>query len=165
MIPAANINFPSAGLRSGEVEKLNVADLDLAQRTLLVNGKGNKKRYVPIGTEAQKSLQQYLSVGRPKMRAAGSQALFLSSSRGRMDIQSLRRYYRQYAQKAGITKPVDLHGLRHTCATHMLQNGADIRYIQTLLGHGSLTSTQIYTRVEPTDLKKVLDDCHPRDKF
>lgn len=155
----------SAGLRSGELEKLNVGDLDLGQRVLLVHGKGNKMRYVPIGTEAQKSLQQYLTAGRPKFRAAGSQALFLSSLRGRMDIQSLQRYYRRYAQKAGITKSVDLHGLRHTCATHMLKNGADIRYIQTLLGHSSLTSTQIYTRVEPSDLKKVLDDCHPRDKF
>jgi integrase/recombinase XerD len=155
----------TAGLRSGEIQSINLKDLDLPERTLLVHGKGNLKRYVPMGREAQKCLQSYLLQGRPKFRAAGSKALFLSSRRGRMNIQSLRHSYKVYARKAGITKPVDLHGLRHTCATHMLANGADIRYIQTLLGHKSLKSTQIYTRVEISGLKNVLDRCHPRDKF
>ena len=155
----------TSGLRSGELAKLNISDLDIAERLITVDGKGKRERCIPVGKEAAKCLKEYLLQGRSRQRDGGSQALFLSSMGGRMDIQSLRRYFRKYAKKAGITKSVDLHGLRHTCATHMLANGADIRYIQTLLGHSSLKSTQIYTRVELTDLKRVLDECHPRDKF
>jgi site-specific recombinase XerD len=155
----------TAGLRSGELGRLDVSSIDLKERLVRVDGKGRKKRQVPIGKEAQRCLQDYLERGRPRLRSAGSPALFLSLGRGRMDVQSLRRFLRKYAKKAGITKHVDLHCIRHTCATHMLANGADIRYLQVLLGHSSLKSTQVYTRVELSDLRRIVDACHPRDQF
>lgn len=82
-----------------------------------------------------------------------------------MKPYSVLRALRGYAKKAGVKTPVDLHAIRHTCATHMLQNGADIRYIQEMLGHVSLKTTQIYTRVDTTDLRRILDECHPREQF
>lgn len=120
---------------------------------------------VPFGQEAYRCLLEYLKHGRPKLRDDGTKALFLSSRKGRMRASALLRSFKKYAKLAGVEKAVDLHCIRHTCATHMLAGDADIRYIQELLGHASLNTTQVYTRVEISDLKKMLDRCHPRDKF
>lgn len=156
--------FYSTGIRSGEFSKLTLESLRLDENLLLVDGKGRRERLVPVGAEAMRCLQDYLRYGRPKF-GDDSSALFLSRQGGAMQPYSLLRVLRKILKQARITKKADLHSIRHTCATHMLHNGADIRYIQELLGHASLKTTQIYTRVETSDLRKMLDECHPREKF
>ena len=155
----------SSGIRRAELEGLKVDSVLFQDKTLRVEGKGGKERLVPLGQEALKALEAYLKRGRPRLHANGSQALFLSSRRGRLRAHAVLSSLRKAAARAGITRPIDLHCIRHTCATHMLKNGADIRYIQQLLGHSSLTTTQVYTRVENTDLRRMLDECHPRERF
>ena len=155
----------TTGIRRGEMEELTLEAVRLDERLAVIEGKGGKQRLVPIGGEAVRCLVEYLERGRPKFRAQGSSALFLSSHGGGMKARTLIDALKSYARKAGVTKPVDLHTIRHTCATHLLAGGADIRYIQEMLGHSSLKSTQVYTRVEMSDLRKMLETCHPREKF
>lgn len=155
----------TTGIRREELHRLDLASLSLREKTLHVEGKGARERLVPVGEEACRCLCHYLEHVRPKMKIDGSQALFISLTRGRMNPSSVLRALKLYARQAGIKKPVDLHSIRHTCATHLLANGADIRYIQQLLGHASLKTTQIYTRVEISDLSKMMRKYHPRDAF
>jgi site-specific recombinase XerD len=155
----------STGMRRGELEKLTLESLRLGESLVLIDGKGDRERLVPVGREAVRTLREYLEYGRPRFDSRGSDALFLSYRKGPLAAKSLLRLLKRLAKEAGISKRVDLHTVRHTCATHMLQNGADIRYIQEMLGHASLRTTQIYTRVETSDLRKMLDECHPREKF
>lgn len=155
----------TTGIRRSELEALTLAAVRLDERLAVIEGKGGKQRFVPIGGEAIRSLSRYLEQGRPRFRSSDSPALFLSSRSGAMKARTLADALKSYAKKAGVTKPVDLHTIRHTCATHLLAGGADIRYIQELLGHSSLKSTQVYTRVEMSDLRKMLETCHPREKF
>jgi integrase/recombinase XerD len=155
----------TTGIRRSEMESLTLEALRLGERLAVIDGKGGKQRLVPIGGEAIRCLVEYLERGRPRFRAAGSSALFLSFRGGQMKARTLVDALKSYAKKAGVTKPVDLHTIRHTCATHLLAGGADIRYIQELLGHSSLKSTQVYTRVETSDLRRMLETCHPREKF
>jgi integrase/recombinase XerD len=155
----------STAIRRSELERLTLNSLLLDENLLRVHGKGDKERLVPIGEEAARALQAYLERGRPKLCAAGSSALFLSRLKGRLRASAFLRTLKIVAKKVGIKKHVDIHCIRHTCATHMLQNGADIRYIKELLGHELLNTTQVYTRVESADLRKVLMECHPREKF
>lgn len=155
----------TSGIRRGELEGLTLDSVSLEERSLRVRGKGDRERLLPIGEEAAKSLTAYLERGRPKLQAAGSSALFLSRLSGRLRAAAFLRTLKIVAQRIGLSKPIDLHTIRHTCATHMLQNGADIRYIQEFLGHRLLKTTQVYTRVETSDLRKMLDEYHPREKF
>lgn len=155
----------STGMRSGEFAKLTLESLRLDERLILVDGKGSRERLVPVGQEAVRSLSGYLTLSRPTFSAARSSALFLTIRGGAMQPYSLLRVLKTLAKRARIRKKIDLHSIRHTCATHMLQNGADIRHIQVILGHESLKTTQLYTRVETSDLRKMLDECHPREKF
>ena len=155
----------STGIRRNELERLTLHSLILEERLLRVHGKGDRERFVPIGEEAARALTAYLQRGRPNLCAAGSSALFLSRLKGRLRAAAFLRTLKIVAKRVGIKKHVDIHSIRHTCATHMLQNGADIRYIKELLGHTLLNTTQIYTRVESLDLRKVLLECHPREKF
>lgn len=155
----------STAIRRSEMERLTLSSLRLEERILIIDGKGGKERLVPIGKEALRYLSDYLRHGRPKLPSEGSKALFLSITGGAMSPRSILRILKIEAKAARIKKRVDLHSIRHTCATHMLANGADIRYIQELLGHASLKTTQMYTRVEISDLKKMLDKCHPREQF
>jgi integrase/recombinase XerD len=155
----------TTGIRRSELESLTLAAVRLGERLAVIEGKGGKQRLVPIGVEAVRCLVHYLEQSRPRFRAAGSAALFLSAKGGAMKARTLADALKSYARKAGVTKPVDLHTIRHTCATHLLAGGADIRYIQELLGHSSLKSTQVYTRVEMSDLRRMLETCHPREKF
>ena len=153
----------STGIRVTELIKLTLADLDFDQGLLRVEGKGGKTRIVPIGELACRYVKEYLNQVRPK--DTNQTALFLSN----WQISPLRRdkvaeLCSLRAMQAGIKKKVTVHTWRHTCASLMLKRGADIRYIQELLGHASLKTTQIYTKITVKDLKKVHARCHPREK-
>ena len=130
-------------------------------------GKGGKGRILPLVAEAVKALRDYLEMGRPRMAAAEETALFVSHSQlgDRMKECAFNIALRKHVRKAQLGKRVTAHTLRHSCATHLLQGRADIRQIQVLLGHANLSTTQIYTRVDVSDLAEVVKRCHPRQSF
>jgi len=140
----------SAGLRSREAVDLDLADVDFEQELVHVRGKGGKERVVPLGEEAQHWLARYLHEARPELATGAENALFLSMRGRRLDTSTLRRL---------CPHP---HRLRHAFATHLLEGGADLRTIQELLGHSSLSTTQIYSHVDARRLRKVYDRAHPR---
>jgi site-specific recombinase XerD len=140
----------SAGLRSAEAVGLDLADVDFEQEHVLVRGKGGKERMVPLGEEAAWWVARYLEHARPQLAAGAENALFLSVRGRRLDTSTLRRI---------SPHP---HRLRHAFATHLLEGGADLRTIQELLGHSSLSTTQIYSHVDGKRLRRVYDRAHPR---
>jgi site-specific recombinase XerD len=140
----------SAGLRSAEAVGLDLADVDFDQELVRVRGKGGKERVVPLGEEAAHVLARYLRDGRPHLATGANDALFLSARGRRLDTSTLRRL---------LPHP---HRLRHSFATHLLEGGADLRTIQELLGHSSLSTTQVYSHVDAKRLRKVYDSAHPR---
>ena len=140
----------SCGLRSAEAVALELSDVDFEQESMLVRGKGGKERAVPIGEEAALALANYLRDGRPGLATGAANALFLSARGRRLDTSTLRRI---------VPNP---HRLRHAYATHLLEGGADLRTIQELLGHASLSTTQIYSHVDAQRLRRVYDRSHPR---
>lgn len=147
----------SSGLRADEIIRLNLEDLDLANRLVRVRGKGAKERTVPFGKTAAFYLKMYL-----KDRDRKNPALFQNLTGGRICHNILQKQLKRYTKTLGFN--FKFHSLRHACALHMLQNNASIRYIQELLGHSHLESTQIYTQLLPLDLKKVHHRFHPREK-
>ncbi len=157
----------STGVRNSELCGIDIYDVDFENQEVRIrHGKGNKERIVPLGEIASQFVKEYLTAVRPKLvRSEQEQALILSKTGRRMDITAVLLMIRVYVKKAGIEKRITPHTFRHTCATHLLQGGADIRYIQTILGHDSIASTQIYTRVGIMDLKEVHEKYHPREKF
>jgi len=140
----------SAGLRSAEAVGLDLADVDFEQEHVLVRGKGGKERVIPLGEEAAWWVARYLEHARPQLAAGAENALFLSVRGRRLDTSTLRRI---------SPHP---HRLRHAFATHLLEGGADLRTIQELLGHSSLSTTQIYSHVDGKRLRRVYDRAHPR---
>jgi site-specific recombinase XerD len=140
----------SAGLRSAEAVALDLADVDFEQELVHVRGKGGKERVVPLGEEAAHLLGRYLRDARPELARGANDALFLSVRGRRLDTSTLRRL---------LPHP---HRLRHSFATHLLEGGADLRTIQELLGHSSLSTTQVYSHVSAKRLRKVYDRSHPR---
>jgi integrase/recombinase XerD len=147
---------------------LTVYDLDLVAATLKVErGKGDFTRIVPLTSSAMAALKLYLDEARPVYaRHATQVSLFVSSrSGGPLDDDDIVRIVQKAAKRAGITKHITPHTLRHSLATHLLQGQADIRQIQKLLGHRRLTSTEIYTHVDIGDLQEVIARCHPREKL
>jgi integrase/recombinase XerC len=140
----------SAGLRSREAIDLDLRDLDFEQEALHVRGKGGKERVVPLGEEAAHRLALYLGEGRPNLACGAEDALFLSVRGRRLDTSTLRRLF---------PHP---HRLRHAFATHLIEGGADLRVIQELLGHSSLSTTQVYSHVDGRRLRRVYDRSHPR---
>jgi len=160
----------ATGLRNAELCALDRGDLDLDERTVHVRrGKGGKERRVPVGKRASKALGRYLEAAWPELRkkryAETHEAevpLFLSRVGTRLQRQMLRWLLRRWRSEAKLQTPVTPHSLRHACATHLLAGGADVRQIQVLLGHASLRSTEIYTRVETGDLQRMIDRFHPR---
>ncbi len=140
----------SAGLRSQEAVDLDLADVDFEQELVRVRGKGGKERVVPLGEEASLQLAAYLRDARPQLARGAENALFLSARGRRLDTSTLRRL---------LPHP---HRLRHAFATHLLEGGADLRTIQELLGHSSLSTTQMYSHVDAKRLRKVYDRSHPR---
>jgi len=161
------------GARISEAVGLDVDDLDLAgqpddsgpvQGTVLLRGKGEKERIVPIGSYACSATQAYLVRGRPELAAVGSglAAVFLNARGGRLSRQSAWTVLTRAAERAGVTAEVSPHTLRHSFATHLLDGGADVRVVQELLGHASVTTTQIYTLVTVDSLREVYATSHPR---
>jgi integrase/recombinase XerD len=158
--------FYGTAIRNSELRHLKIENIDFDRKLLLIElGKGSKSRVVPLGEEAEVWLAEYLQKGRPQLVRDPNQRLVFLSKRGRLlGCQYLARLVRLYARKAGLEKVVTPHVLRHSCATHMLRRGAGLRQLQALLGHSSLNSTGIYTRMEVTDLAKALARYHPRER-
>ena len=154
----------STGARISEAVGLDVDDVDTHARSVLLRGKGGKQRLVPIGRPAIAALDAYLVRGRPDLarRGRGGPAIFLNARGGRLSRQSAWQVLQDAAERAGITAAVSPHTLRHSFATHLLDGGADVRVVQELLGHASVTTTQIYTLVTVTALREVWAGAHPR---
>lgn len=152
------------GARISEAVGLDVDDLDRESAVLRLAGKGGKERMVPVGRYAIDAVEAYLVRGRPAFaeRGTGSPALFLNSRGGRLSRQSAWTVLRAAAEQAGIAEDVSPHTLRHSFATHLLDGGADVRVVQELLGHASVTTTQIYTLVTVDTLREVYAAAHPR---
>jgi integrase/recombinase XerD len=159
--------FYATGIRVSELTALALGDLHLGEGVLVVRkGKGGKGRMVPLSTWAVAYLKGYLATVRPKMEREGSGRTFFLSRRGRkIGTDILDRRLQAYGEKAGIEKKVTPHVLRHTFATHLLKHGADLRSLQEMLGHARITSTQVYTHIEISDLKAVHARCHPRERY
>jgi integrase/recombinase XerC len=157
----------ASGLRVSELTGLDVAGLDLDQGLVRVLGKRRKERIVPVGQPARQAVARYLAVARPRLaarpggRAAGD-ALFLNFRGGRLTSRSVGRLLDGWVEKVGLPRHVHPHVLRHCFATHLLSNGADLRGIQELLGHASLSTTQRYTHLDWKRLAAVYDQAHPR---
>jgi tyrosine recombinase XerC len=145
----------AAGVRLSEIVALDLRHVDLAERTLIVRGKGNKERMVLIGAPAQQALQRYLSQGRPKLSTQDSSALFLNRDGGRLSGRSVQQIVRRHSLRAGLDERVHPHLLRHSFATHLLDGGAELRVVQELLGHASASTTQIYTHVTEEQARRV----------
>jgi integrase/recombinase XerD len=154
----------STGSRISEAVGLDVDDIDTHARSVLLRGKGGKQRLVPVGRPAVQALDAYLVRGRPELarRGRGTPAIFLNARGGRLSRQSAWQVLQDAAERAGITSGVSPHMLRHSFATHLLEGGADVRVVQELLGHASVTTTQIYTLVTVHALREVWAGAHPR---
>ncbi len=152
------------GARISEAVGLDVDDLDMVDGTVLLRGKGSKERLVPVGSYARAAVDDYLVRGRPELVAAGkgTPALFLNARGGRLSRQSAWAVLVKAAERAGVTRDVSPHTLRHSFATHLLDGGADVRVVQELLGHASVTTTQVYTLVTVDNLREVFATAHPR---
>jgi integrase/recombinase XerD len=161
----------AGGLRISELVGLDLGDIDLYDGLVRVMGKGSKERVVPLGRSAREAVGDYLTTGRPELADAGPRArtamvrvdaLFLNARGGRLTRQGAWLIVRAAGDRAGLQGRLFPHVLRHSCATHMLDHGADIRVVQELLGHASLSTTQVYTKVSPERLRAVYDAAHPR---
>jgi integrase/recombinase XerD len=154
----------STGARISEVVGLDIDDIDATQRTALLDGKGGKQRLVPVGRPALAALDAYLVRERPGLatRGRGTPAVFLNHRGGRLSRQSAWQILKDAAERAGISATVSPHTLRHSFATHLMEGGADVRVVQELLGHASVTTTQIYTLVTVNTLREVYAMAHPR---
>lgn len=157
----------TTGIRSNELLNLYVYDADLKDKVLFIRkGKGRRQRVVPLGDNAVVWLKEYLENIRPRHASKNPKErnLFLTVEGRPMTWSALNAKVREYRKKAGITRPIGQHAFRRTCATHMLQQGADIRYIQKLLGHKYLKTTQQYTKIIPKDVKETHTRTHPNTK-
>jgi len=149
--------FYSTGIRVSELAGLNVTDHDLAGECVRVRGKGGKERWCPVGSHAEAAIQRYRREAK-----IYEGALFLSKLRKRLSVHSIWAVIKKYLRVSGIPLNISPHKLRHSFATHLLDNGADLRSVQELLGHASLSTTQIYTHVTVDRMKRVYDEAHPR---
>ncbi len=153
----------ATGLRVSELVGLQRDDINLERGFVLVIGKGAKERVVPLGDVAATAVRSYMDRARPLLLKGGETgALFISGRRRQITRQMFWERIRHYVRKAGITRPVSPHTLRHSFATHLLDNGADLRSVQAMLGHADISTTQIYTHVSRERLKKIHEKHHPR---
>ena len=152
-----------SGIRVSELTGLNMEDIDRERNTLRVIGKGNKERIVPIGLPAIHAIENWIKQGRSKiLNEVSERALFLGSRGKRIDQRVVREIVYEATQALGGNKRLGPHALRHSAATHLLEGGADLRTVQEILGHSSLSTTQIYTHVSEERIKKAYDQAHPR---
>jgi integrase/recombinase XerC/integrase/recombinase XerD len=156
----------ASGLRAEELVSLEVDAIDFDAETVRVHGKGDKIRLVPAGEHALRAIERYLAKGRPALATADERALFLSKSGRALSTSDVRRRLRAWARHATAQAPAladaHPHALRHSFATHLLEGGADLRAIQELLGHATISTTQVYTRVESGRLRSAYAQAHPR---
>jgi integrase/recombinase XerC len=154
----------NTGMRVSELVALNIDDIDLGNNTVRIKGKGKKQRMVPVGPGAVKALLNYLDLRRtdPKSGSFDADALFINKHGQRLSTRSVRRKLDKYLLEAGLTMSVSPHTLRHSFATHMLKNGADLRVLQELLGHQTLSTTQIYTHLTGQAVRDEYEEAHPR---
>ena len=153
----------SCGLRVSEVCDLSLNQLFLEDDMIRIMGKGSKERLLPVGGRAKKLLNEYLIHSRPGFQKdKGSSSIFLSRNCNQLSRAMINNILKKWSQIAGITKPVSPHTLRHSFATHLLEGGADLRFVQALLGHSDISTTQIYTHLDKHHLKEVYQTHHPR---
>lgn len=153
----------SSGLRADEIISLDLGDTDFDSETVRVTGKGNKTRVLPVGEPAQRALRRYLESGRHALEPSRAErALFVSRRGRRLSPSDVRRRLEKWVREAAVAGQISPHTLRHSFATHLLEGGADLRSIQELLGHASVSTTQVYTRVEPSRLRQEYAKSHPR---
>ncbi len=156
----------AAGLRAEELVTLDVGDIDFDAENVRVEGKGEKTRLVPVGEHAAQAIERWLSTGRPALASRTAGALFVSKTGRRLSTSDVRRRLRVWSREAARHAPAlsqaHPHALRHSFATHLLEGGADLRAIQELLGHASISTTQVYTRVESERLRHAYRASHPR---
>jgi integrase/recombinase XerC len=158
----------SCGIRASELEGMNLGSIDAEQRLVRVMGKGRKERIVPIGRQALKAVGDYLEsvrcLRKPGERDSPGGPLFLNFRGGRLSTRSIGNIVKKYAVASGLSSDISPHSMRHSFATHLLDGGADLRCVQDLLGHKSLSTTQKYTHVSLDRLMEVYDKTHPRSK-
>lgn len=153
----------ASGLRVSELCGVRLSELDRNMGVLRVTGKGNKQRMVPVGKSALQAVERYLGDGRPRLlKGRPSPFLFVTNRGGAMTRQAFWQLLGQYGKKAGIFHDLTPHVLRHTFATHLLEGGADLRSLQSMLGHSDISTTQIYTHVVRSRLRRTVDEHHPR---
>lgn len=153
----------ATGIRVSELVNLNLGDSNLEMGFLKCMGKGSKERMIPLGKMAISVIRLYMESARPRLvKAGGESALFLNHLGKRMTRQGFWKIIKKYASQAGITADITPHTLRHSFATHLLENGADLRSVQEMLGHADISTTQIYTHVTRTRIKEVYSKTHPR---
>jgi site-specific recombinase XerD len=156
----------ASGLRAEELVSLELESVEFDSESVRVEGKGGRTRLVPVGEHALRALERYLALGRPALAANEPRALFLSKSGRRLGTSDVRRRLQTWARLAAARAPAlaqaHPHALRHSFATHLLEGGADLRAIQELLGHASISTTQVYTRVESARLRSAYSRAHPR---
>lgn len=152
----------SSGLRVSELVALTVKKIERQEKFLRVFGKGNKERIVPIGEKAREAIENYLTHGRPLLQHKECEQLFLNHQGGPLTARGVAYILEQYVKKGAVRYKVSPHTFRHSFATHLLDNGADLRVIQELLGHESLSTTQIYTDVSKARIQQIYFKAHPR---
>lgn len=156
----------STGIRVSELVALNMDDIDFLGEVVHIRGKGKKERIAPIGSSALQTIQHYMEYRNKRAQSNGnfdSKVLFVNKHGRRLSTRSVRRKMDKYLKMAGLDPAISPHTLRHSFATHMLNNGADLRSVQELLGHQSLSTTQVYTHLTTKKLKEVYDNAHPRN--
>jgi integrase/recombinase XerD len=151
-----------SGLRVSELLNLTLQDLHINTGFIDVIGKGNKERIVPLGEEGAYALKRYLEQGRPNLKKHSVDALFINTRGNQLSRVGVYKIIKKLAKKAGIQKDISPHTLRHSFASHLLENGVDLRFVQELLGHEDVSTTQIYTHINKSQLKEVYDRYHPR---
>ena len=155
----------ASGMRVSELTSLNMGDVDIEDGSVRCFGKGSKERIVPIHPRAAGAIKEYVEVVRPRLlRDDNEQALFLNKRGDRLTRQGLWQKLKEYAKQAGLGKSITPHTLRHSFATHMLSGGADLRYVQEMLGHANISTTQIYTHLTSEHVRRTYERAHPRAK-